>query len=707
VAGIRQKRTGARVRPCRVRKGPHAAIEGGKGSPEGWATRGLPGRTAVPLLGALLFGAALVKAVILFQLRAHPLLQPNAGLDTSAYVDLAQRVVTGDLALGPGLYFVSPLYIYFLAATLALFDSFTAVRVLQILLGTASVAFIFLTARIWFGDRAALAAGLLATLTGLFTFYEVLILQASLDAFLSSAALFALAQGTRDDLLGWGRPAWCAIAGVVFGLQTLNRPNVMIAAIVVGAVLLAIRQVRLAAALAAGMLVAMSPVAVRNLAVAGEFSLVSSHGGLNFYIGNNAQATGFYHPVPGITPTIVGQEKDARALAERREGRSMTDADVSSYFVREAVNWIREHPGDAVQLFLHKLRFTFHAQHVALPHSYPFYAQESGTPLRLLVVGPWLLVPLGIVGLIFAAPRSPGYLAWLAFVPGYAVAVALFFVAERYRLPLLVPLCAGAGAAVAWFVEQSQPGLRSRSAAAAVASLIALALLVNWPTALQDGRWEEGLRLAERLVIDKRFDEAESWTRWAEAREQRPGATRHAVGLQLLQSGEPGRALPYLERALATSRSNAGTVRYDLAVARQAIGDNQGAAAAIAQIRPADTESHESSLKLGRLAAQAQAPEVAEPFFRRAAAMRPESAAARQQYGLNLMVLRRYEDAVRELSAATRLDPRDPDTMSRLAFCELKVGRLDDARMHAEAALRLDPRDTLARQLVAELGRMQ
>ena len=49
------------------------------------------------------------------------------------------------------------------------------------------VAFIFLTARIWFGDRAALIAGLLATLTGLFTFYEVLILQASIDAFTAAA----------------------------------------------------------------------------------------------------------------------------------------------------------------------------------------------------------------------------------------------------------------------------------------------------------------------------------------------------------------------------------------------------------------------------------------------------------------------------------------------------------------------------------------
>ena len=102
-----------------------------------------------------LAGVFVLKLIVLLQLRDHPLTSPDAGLDTTAYADLARRVVAGDVALGPGLYYVSPLYIYVLAAGLAVFDSFTAVRVVQIALGTASVWFIFLTAREWFGERAA------------------------------------------------------------------------------------------------------------------------------------------------------------------------------------------------------------------------------------------------------------------------------------------------------------------------------------------------------------------------------------------------------------------------------------------------------------------------------------------------------------------------------------------------------------------------
>src|SRR5258706_16206182 len=81
----------------------------------------------------LIFLAAVfvVKLVVVMQLKDHVLTQADAGLDTPAYVALARRVLAGDMGLGPGLYFLSPLSAYFLAAVLAVTNSFTAVRLLQ------------------------------------------------------------------------------------------------------------------------------------------------------------------------------------------------------------------------------------------------------------------------------------------------------------------------------------------------------------------------------------------------------------------------------------------------------------------------------------------------------------------------------------------------------------------------------------------------
>src|SRR5262249_16062142 len=93
---------------------------------------------------------------------------------------------------GPGLYFVSPLYIYFLAGILAIAHSYTFVRIVQIALGTGTVLCVFVMARVWFGEIAAWAAAVLAALTGLFTFFELLIQQSSIDGFLTAAALVCL-----------------------------------------------------------------------------------------------------------------------------------------------------------------------------------------------------------------------------------------------------------------------------------------------------------------------------------------------------------------------------------------------------------------------------------------------------------------------------------------------------------------------------------
>src|SRR5262249_8973141 len=96
----------------------------------------------------VLFLAAVfvIKLVVVLQLRDHPLLQPAAGLESGLYAQLASQV-SGNRWLGPGLYLVPPLYLYFLAALFAVGSSITTVRVIQIELGTAAVALVFVTAR--------------------------------------------------------------------------------------------------------------------------------------------------------------------------------------------------------------------------------------------------------------------------------------------------------------------------------------------------------------------------------------------------------------------------------------------------------------------------------------------------------------------------------------------------------------------------------
>lgn len=446
-------------------------------------------------------------------------------MDTAAYVALATSA-------GPHAYFVSPLYIYFLRA----FDvSLVAVRIAQIILGSVAVVLIFDTSRRWFGDRAATIGAVLAILTGVISFYEVTVLQAAIDPFLVALTLSLLtyALQTGDQVL-------FAVTGLSLGAFVLNRPNAILWAPVVVLAVIWVRSWRNAAALTIAFLLPLGAVTLRNYVVAHEVVLIASHGGLNFYIGNSADADGTYHHVPGIRPTIAGQEEDA-PVVEAREGS----------FYRRAWTWIAGNPGMAAILFLRKIAYTFNQTDLALNYSYAYFEKDVQSPLRWLVVGPWLLFPLGIAG-AFRNLRNRAFAAWFTFVPVYAVSVAIFFVSSRYRLPLLVPMCIASGAL---FVRPHLGGW----VAAAV-----LAVAVCWNFGLDDGRAHERTNMIVYLIEAHRFDEADqliaatdAMTRDPQTLHARSAEAYRSIAVASVQSGQPDDALRAFRAAQGLEPANA------------------------------------------------------------------------------------------------------------------------------------------------------
>ena len=690
----------------------------------------------------LLAAAFAAKLIVLLQLRDHPLLQADAGLDTSVYIELAKRVVGGDTWLGPGLYFVSPLYIYFLAVTLAVGKTLMTARVVQITLGTAAIAWVFVAARAWFGERAAWIAAIAAALTGLFTFHEIVLLQAALDPFLTASALACLALSLADEArpesrLPQGTPraslVWSALAGVALGVQALNRPNILVPAAVIVVLLLARRRLRGAAALAAGILIALLPLMVRNYAVARDWSPLSSHGGLNFYIGNNTDADGTYRPVPGITGDVTGQQTDARRLAETAAGRSLDDAEVSAHFYGLGWTWIELHPGMAAKLFARKVALLFNAAFVSLNYSFPFYAYDERTLLAALFVGPWLLLPLGLIGLALAAPRERAfdYLIWVSFVPVYALSVAAFFVSERYRLPVLVPLCIGTGAAIDYFM--SRRAVRRRLALAAT---VVMAVATNWPMRADDGRGEERTRMAEAMITRDEIAAAEAWTSKAEAIHPRPAIVHFRVGRLLIVHSRPEEAIVHLRHALQLEPGQpdaeyalgqalvdarrpqeaiahlqaalkAGVrvnlAGYDLARALAATGDRGGALQVLQTVRPETPGDFRGWDALGQLALQLQSPSLAAAFFQEAVTASPRTSKPRQDLGMALATMGRYQEAIAQFEQAVTLEPADPAAQLNLAVAYAEVGRKAEARTRAQEALRLRPGYERAQQFLAAL----
>jgi hypothetical protein len=130
---------------------------------------------------------------------------------------------------------------------------------------------------------------------------------------------------------------------------------------------------------------ALVPITLRNIVVAGYWSpTTSSHGGLNFYLGNNAAADRTFRAVPDVTPDIQGQQEDTRRVAEKAAGHPLGDADVSSYFYGLGWTWIRRQPFAASRLFARKIALVFSAKYRWLNYSYPCFAPDEFTPLRVI-----------------------------------------------------------------------------------------------------------------------------------------------------------------------------------------------------------------------------------------------------------------------------------------------------------------------------------
>jgi tetratricopeptide (TPR) repeat protein len=207
--------------------------------------------------------------------------------------------------------------------------------------------------------------------------------------------------------------------------------------------------------------------------------------------------------------------------------------------------------------------------------------------------------------------------------------------------------------------------------------------------------------MAEALIGAEKFDDAARWARLAldTPRNPFPARADYALGRALLGAGRPAEALIHLRNAVE-QRVDVPLAGYDLAVALQQTGDLTSAARVLSKVRPPDDSDVVVWLQLGRRAAEINAPDVAEPFLRRAVAVAPGNAAAHQMLAIDLLVLGRCDEAVREFAETLRLQPRNADALAMLAVCEQRLGRPEDATKHAEAAIAIVPQHAIARDVL-------
>jgi tetratricopeptide (TPR) repeat protein len=514
----------------------------------------------------LVAGALLLRLGWMWEMSRLPFFDLPTS-DSLFYAQQAARIAQGHLIGTELSYPSSPLYPYIIAPLFLLGGktAFAGVYLLQALLDALSVVLVARIAGSIFGRRAAWIAGAAWAGYGLAVFFTADLMEATAAAALANLSLYLLVASTAEG----SASRWFG-SGASLAAAALLRPQIipLLPLAAAGAALLVARARRARAAIifTAGVSLLLGLSLARNLAVSGEMVLVSPYSGLNAYLGNHRGARGYLSFPPGRgLRNDVDLKEAAHAYPEAIEGRPLRESEVSAFWWRETAREIAADPAGFAALALRKLAL-FWSSYEAPNHLDFEFFRATSLSLSLAAIPFGLIAPLSLTGVALTftrAWRDRRILLVSLLAVAYGLSCALFFIADRFRLPVTGWLVVLAAGALTEILERASARRHVAALApAALALLLGFALHAPPPAATGS---REHVMVAAALAGRGRVDEAERLLRRAVAIDPGSAVARYNLGRLLIANGraeEGGAAL--LEAARLSP---------DFSAAQAALGD--------------------------------------------------------------------------------------------------------------------------------------
>ncbi len=660
-----------------------------------------------PLLVALL--AFLVRLVYLLELSGQPgFLVPM--VDEKWHWEWAHEILQKSF-WGEGAYFRAPLYPYFLALLVKIAaGSIFWVKFLQILLCGGTAFFLYRLADGLFGEKTALVSGLIYAFYGTLVFYEAMFLIPVLFLFLLVWGMHRMVRH-RDSrsLKKW------AITGLILGLAAISRPNVLL---VIPFLVFWIyythsrlmpfaKRIKAPLALLAGVVIVIVPITIRNIVVTGDFILISSQGGVNFYLGNNQYADGLTMIMPEVDldESITWRQfiPLTKAAAEKETGRELSEAELSSFWNRKAIDFILDNPGKFLELVWKKTIYLLNG----FENSDNADIYYERTKSRLYSVLLWksplffpfgVLLPLTLVGIYLRRDDAARLWPLYIFILAYSPSIVLFLVTARHRLPLVPFMIVIASAGLVRLLS----GLKRigpKKLGIAIALFVVAAALVN-RTYYEEGftnpfqiHFNEGIkyeRLEDYVSAEKEYrladehypysaalinnlafvqfqlgklDEAEKNYFRAIKLKAEYGRVYNNLGLLMREKGDLDSALVLFR--LAMTRYDSATAKTDelgqyylnLAEVHETLGNVDSAGAAFRNAVEAAPLMGQAYFKAAAFFARHGQYHLTDSLFGEGMRRRDLSAGDYFNWGLSLMERKRYAEGIGMMYSALKRDP--------------------------------------------------
>jgi 4-amino-4-deoxy-L-arabinose transferase-like glycosyltransferase len=298
---------------------------------------------------------------------------------------------------------------------------FRGLTALNILLGVGIILLTYGLAKRHIGPGVALAAAWIIACWPLLIQFTTILASELLFTFLILATVYVW--GSRALPLVWRSLSWGALLAAAIYVRPTALPLFVLLPMLEywrerdwRVTLISIVVASLTAA------TAFAPWVERNNRLFDRFVLVSTNFGPNLWMGNNPNSDGGYMALP---ETGLGNE-----------------AESDSFFMREAVEFIRENPASYARLVVNRLIMTYGRETIGVSWNEGGISDALSSapllPLKAVSTGYWwLLLLLSGVGVIANLNRPAGWLNPLAVVGGFFFLVPVLTVGgDRYHVPV-------------------------------------------------------------------------------------------------------------------------------------------------------------------------------------------------------------------------------------------------------------------------------
>jgi Tfp pilus assembly protein PilF len=305
-----------------------------------------------------------------------------------------------------------------------------------------------------------------------------------------------------------------------------------------------------------GLALGTAPCWAHNVFVARDPVFLSAHSGINLWLGNNPDATG-YPRFPALHAGQTSMLRDSLHLAESALGRSLKRSEVSAYWTDKARHYIAANFGSWLNLMARKIANFWNAFEYD-----DLSVMENLRAERIVLPGLrfGLVAALAIPGIFLSIPQWRKSRWLLAAILLHLLAVIPIFVTERYRLAIVPGLLifAAFGLVACW---RAVAGMQYRRCATYFAVLVPACVFVTIPRT-DPTLWATIAYNSGRLALDASdLVRAEKDLNRAYVYAPRNPEVNFALGNLRLAQGDSESAKTFYRATLELDSSHKGALR--------------------------------------------------------------------------------------------------------------------------------------------------